>query len=223
MDNKKIFSLLFMIFFITLLSYAHYAGDYSTTKMNSTVEVNTSHDNAYVNCAEFDDTSTNSSSSSVDNTQEDILEIEKLKVPGTIAMSISESYPFKKNEVWNKSYVEEGETIKSYIFLANYKNESHEFLIFNLVDYTQKPSYLGGNLSVIHNFTLEKDNYVVFCLETVPFNQAGEHLFQVAAVVDPYKTEPTGKCGFMDTGYLYLSPKVLVIVNETKGKDVFFK
>ena len=37
--------------------------------------------------------------------------------------------------------------------------------------------------------------------------------------MDPYKTTSTGKYGYLDTGFYYYSPKVVVHVNETiKGE-----
>jgi hypothetical protein len=155
-----------------------------------------------------------SSSSHRNETQYDILNLSELKVPDTIAMAMSETYPFKKSRVWNSSYITEGENITSYIFLANYKNESYDFLIFYFINYTQQPSYLGEELSTIHYLTLNKDSYVVFALKTLPFKHPDNYLLQVVAVMDPYKTMPTGKYGFLDTGFFYYSPKVVVHVNE---------
>lgn len=216
MNKKDLLSLLFIIFFtITICLHGYFTDEFSTINLNRTAEEHVFNKSSIYdyNAEYFDEYLTNKSSSSVDKVQQDILDIENLKVPGTIAMAISESYPFKKNEIWNMSSIKKGEAITSYVFLANYKNESHDFLIFNLVNYMQNPSYFGGNLSTTHYLTLKKDSYMVFTLETEPFEQIGEHLFQVVAVIDPYKTEPTGKCGFLDTGYLYLSPKVLITVD----------
>ncbi|MCD4844874.1 MAG: hypothetical protein K8R25_10350 [Methanosarcinales archaeon] len=134
-------------------------------------------------------------------------------------MIISDTYPFKKNRVWNVSYISEGETITSYIFLANYRNESHDFLIFYFINYTQQPSYLGEELSTTHYLVLNKDESVVLALETQPLEQYGEYLLQVGAAMDPYKTSPTGKLGFYDTGTFYFSPKIVIYVNQTiKGE-----
>lgn len=216
MNKKDLLSLLFIIFFtITICLHGYFTDEFSTINLNRIAEEHVFNQSSIYdyNAQYFDEYLTNKSSSSVDKVQQDILDIENLKVPGTIAMAISESYPFKKNEIWNVSSIKKGEAITSYVFLANYKNESHDFLIFNLVNYMQNPSYFGGNLSTTHYLTLKKDSYMVFTLETKPFEQVGEHLLQVVAVIDPYKTEPTGKCGFLDTGYLYLSPKVLITVD----------
>lgn len=159
------------------------------------------------------------SSDSINETQYDALNLSELKVPGTIAMAISETYPFKKSKVWNMSFISKGETITSYIFLANYRNESHDFLIFYFINYTQQPSYLGEEQSTVHYISLNKDESVIFALKTQPFEQNGEYLLQIGAAIDPYKTSPTGKLGFLDTGFFYFSPKVVIYVNQTTGGD----
>ncbi len=152
------------------------------------------------------------SSDGINETQYDVLNLSELKVPGTVAMAVSETYPFKKSKVWNKSFISKGENITSYIFLGNYRNESHDFLIFYFINYTQQPSYLGEELSTVHYISLNKDEYVVFALKTQPFEQNGEYLLQVGAAMDPYKTSPTGKLGFLDTGFFYFSPKVYIYI-----------
>ncbi|UGV40471.1 hypothetical protein J7W08_10435 [Methanococcoides orientis] len=226
MSKKELAILPFFIFFvITICLYGCFANEQSKVNLNTTSAKESLLNGTSIygyETAYADKSLKNISSISMDESQPEILEIEKLKVPGTIAMAISESYPFKRNEVWNKSYIRKGDSLKSYVFLANYKNESHDFLIFNLVNYTQKPSYFGENSSTIHHLTLEKDSYIVFTLETQPFEQVGEELFQVAVVIDPYEAEPTGKYGFLDTGYLYLSPKVLVNVTKTEMETNIF-
>ncbi|ATU08466.1 hypothetical protein [Methanohalophilus portucalensis] len=219
MSKKELVILPFFIFFvITICLYGFFADEQSKVNLNniSAKESLLNGNSIYGYETGYANKNLKTiSSNSMDESQPEILEIDKLKVPGTIAMATSDSYPFKKNEVWNKSYIKEGESIKSYVLLANYKNKSHDFLVFNLVNYTQKPSSLGGNSSTTHHLTLEKDSYTVFTLETQPFEQVGEYLFQVVVVIDPYEAEPTGKYGFLDTGYLYLSPKVLVNVTKT--------
>src|SRR5665648_577697 len=92
---------------------------------------------------------TASSGSFINKTQYDILNLSELRVPDTIAMAMSDIYPFEKNRVWNASFITVGENVSSNVFLANYKNESHDFFIFYFINYTQQPSYLKEDLSII--------------------------------------------------------------------------
>ena len=109
MNKKDLLSLLFIIFFtITICLHGYFTDEFSTINLNRTAEEHVFNKSSIYdyNAEYFDEYLTNKSSSSVDKVQQDILDIENLKVPGTIAMAISESYPFKNNEIWNPTISE---------------------------------------------------------------------------------------------------------------------
>jgi len=151
------------------------------------------------------------------NYENDTINLSKLKVPGTIALLVSDIYPFTKSRIWNQTEVKENITI--YVFLGNYLNETHEFILFTWINYTQQEFLINGNLKKLYPITLETDEYKLLNL-TVCFEDTGIYYLQIGIILDPYKKQKyIRQKNILPPGNVYLSPKILVNVNKSKSGD----
>ncbi len=147
--------------------------------------------------------------------QKEYLDISSLKIEGTVALAISDSYPFKKGNLWNTTKINLEDDLIVYVFIGNYQDISHNFIIYWQSDYKQIPSILENKKSILHNISLKPDEHILLKMK-IKFEKGGEHVLQLVNIWDPFKMEQMKNSKLIPSAYYQFSPRIKILV---KGGD----